>query len=287
MVSLNIFAFLLYSLNRKNSVGLQDFKDTAFFKKIYNIQLLWIILLACWLYFLSRSRTWRGRKILSLSYWLFWKSDFSGSFQGEPQKICCHLLQLANWHPSLLMSYHSETWGRICKTEPWQSRAPTWRRGNSKARALFELTTSSTFSLFSLFFVAFVFFTSSLFREGWEEPEHALGIFSLVCATKTCRYPGARWSPPNPSEAIRSLYSFRPEQNKFLRVSGESVRNNIQLFNCMPFLIVAEEDMSTLLLTGTLWQWIFSPYIQRGKRQGAERPCKKSPCSYFHITNRW
>lgn len=31
------------------------------------------------------------------------------------------------------------------------------------------------------------------------------------------------------------------------------MKNNIQLFNGVSFLIVAEEDMSNLVLTGTLW----------------------------------
>lgn len=45
---------------------------------------------------LSMSRTWQGRIILSLSYWLYWKSDFSGSFQSEPQK---DIDGRARWHP--------------------------------------------------------------------------------------------------------------------------------------------------------------------------------------------
>lgn len=284
MVNLNIFAFLLYSLNRKNSVGLQDFKNNAFLKKstIFSYYELF-----CW-----------------LAGFIFCQ----GLGHGEVEKSCPLAIDCTGKVTSLVLSkVNPKRFAAICSS--WQSDTlhclclTTVRLGEGSAKlnpgkaglppgreeaARQEPCLNTRPLSFSLFFTFFLF-SSLLHFLGRGERNQSMpwGSSAWSVLLRLGRYPGARWSAWNPSEAIRSLYSFRPEENKFLRVSGESVRNNIQLFNCMSFLIVAEEDMSTLLLTGTLWQWIFSPYIEHGKRQGAERPCKKSPCSYFHITNRW
>lgn len=205
------------------------------------------------LYFLSRSRPWQGRRILSLNYWLYWKSDFSGSFQNEPPK---GLDGRARRHCPSLLSWHGETRVRICKSEarlpPHAPPLPSWvrrglppgsrragqrrghftsfwtcgekrghitslrvrcrRRGSSKKRrALFERRQSDFFQLFTFF----LFFIHFIFREGWEEPEHALEIFILVCATKTQLIP---WGE---GICLKSLWGY--QESVLLRVWREQV----------------------------------------------------------------
>lgn len=69
MVNLKIYASLLYSLRRQNSVGLQDCKKNAPLKNLkYSATMNYFAGFTHEMYFSSRPRMRQGRKILPLSY---------------------------------------------------------------------------------------------------------------------------------------------------------------------------------------------------------------------------
>lgn len=230
-------------------------------KKIYNIQLVQIVFLPCCfthaLYFLLSSRMWWGRKIVSLNYWLYWESDFSGSLQNESPKdlggrvrwhfsIPCVLAQwdlgkdLENWalakqgshctlllcpswwdevsHQAAAMLADAGLFHLASDLPKGESHLLTQRCGAGGEAARREGACSGTDVVVSFHFFSPSFFPSLLqFLENSQRnqstPWRSSAWFVLL---RLCCYPGESWSAWSPSEAIRSLNSFRLEENKFL-----------------------------------------------------------------------
>lgn len=111
---------------------------------------------------------------------------------------------------------------------------------------------------------AFNSFFFPLHFSSWGEKYHNITQGSSACTVplRFGWYPGERQSVWNSPEAIRRLCSSGPQEDKFYESLERVWKTTFNYLTLLSFLRVVEEDMSILLLTGTFWQWIFSPYVE-------------------------